>query len=297
MDVKREYEPESHGMEPSIKCLIRNICKESGELGNKPILHYHDHFEILYGISGVAARSFSDKTDYLRAGDLAIINARAPHDGTSNVDGTKYLVIKFLPEVLDVGGRILTDVRYLMPLWQKTIGLSPIIHADELAGSGIDELMREIIYEWDHKSRGYQSVIRSNIIKIFIWTLRNRCPAVDASDNLPESLYIAMQPAFEAAQSNLCDLTAKDAARLCGLSYSYFSRSFKKAFGMSFTAYYESVRLREAERLLLTTDHEITAIAADVGFSTTSYFIERFGTFYGTTPLAFRKSVKNAHKA
>ena len=87
-----------------------------------------------------------------------------------------------------------------MPLWQKAVGLSPIIHADELKGSGIDELMHEIMFEWEHKSRGYESVIRSNIIKIFIWTLRHRCPSIDASDDLPESLYIAMQPAFEAAQ-------------------------------------------------------------------------------------------------
>jgi len=291
MNIKHEYEPEAHGMEPSIKCIIQHICKENGKLGNQPILHYHDHFELLYGISGVAKRSYGDKVDYLCPGDLAIINTREPHDGTSDVDGTKYLVIKFLPEVLDIGGRALTDVRYLMPLWQKSIGYSSFIRKDELNGSGIDVLMREIIYEWEHKYRGYESIIRSNIIKIFIWTLRNRCPIADAGNELSDNLYLAMQPAFEAVQNQLCDLTAKDAARICGMSYSYFSRNFKKAFGLSFTAYHESVRLREAERMLLTTDKEITEIAAEVGFATTSYFIERFGVAYGTTPGAFRKSV------
>ena len=116
MNIKHEYEPSAFGMEPSIMCLIRHICEANGNLGTQPILHYHEHFEMLYGISGVAKRSFGDKTDYLRPGDLAIINARDAHDGTSDVENTKYLVVKFLPEVLDIGGRALTDVRYLMPL-------------------------------------------------------------------------------------------------------------------------------------------------------------------------------------
>ena len=296
MYIKHEYEPNAYGMEPAIKCLVRHICYESGGLGNTPILHYHDHYEMLFGISGVAKRSFGDKTDYLRPGDLAIINPREAHDGTSDVDGTKYLVIKFLPEVLGMSGRVLTDIRYLIPLWQRTFDYSPIIRADELKGSGIDELMREIMYEWEHKARGYESVIRSNIIKIFIWTLRNRCPSIDAKEELPDCIYAAMQPAFDAAQTHMTDFTAKDASKACNLSYSYFSRNFKKAFGISFTAYHESVRLQEAERLLLTTDKEITEIAAEVGFATTSYFIERFRITYGTTPKLFRKSVKGAVK-
>ena len=195
-----------------------------------------------------------------------------------------------------MAGRATTDIRYLITQWQKTFDYSPIITADELRESGIDKLMEEIIYEWEHKAKGYESVIRSNLIKIFIWTLRKCCPDTGDGDNIPESLYAAMQPAFEAAEKNLTDFTAEDAAKLCNLSYSYFSRNFKKAFGMSFTAYHEKVRLQEAERMLFTTDKEITEIAAEVSFATTSYFIERFRIAYGTTPRAFRANVKRVRE-
>lgn len=84
----------------------------------------------------------------------------------------------------------------------------------------------------------------------------------------------------------------RDAAHACNLSYSYFSRSFKQLFGISFCAYPERLRLFEGERLLLTTDRDISGIALEVGFSTPSYFIECFRRHYGVAPGAFRAQVR-----
>ena len=293
-NVKLEFSPDHSGLEPSIMCNVRKINRYEGGLGNRPILHYHEHFEILYGISGVATCAFGDKTNYLKAGDLAIINSMKPHDGTSYVENTEYYVIKFLPEIINPIGRGSADIHFLMPHWQKNFDTSSVIAANELEGSGVDALIHEIMYEWTHKQRGYESIMRSNINKIFIWTLRNRCTDFNTDTGIPENLYVAMRPAVDAAHRNFTDFSAEDAAKLCNLSYSYFSRNFKKAFGMSFTSYHESLRLGEAERMLLTTEKDITEIAAEVGFATTSYFIERFRTVYGVTPRTFRKSVKGS---
>ncbi len=294
-NAKLEFNPDQNGFEPTIMCTVRNINSRMGNLGTKHILHYHKHFEILYGISGVAKCSFGDRAEYLKAGDLAFINSMKAHDGTSNVDNTKYFVIKFLPEVIKPKGIASADIHYLMPQWQKTFDSSSLITAEELEGSGIDALIHEIMHEWNHKQRGYEFIMSSNIRKIFIWTLRKRCADFNADTGISESLYAAMQPAVEAAHRNFTDFSAYDAANLCSLSYSYFSRNFKKAFGMSFTAYHESARLNEAERMLLTTEKGITEIAAEVGFATTSYFIERFRKVYGATPGTFRVNGKSGH--
>ena len=60
----------------------------------------------------------------------------------------------------------------------------------------------------------------------------------------------------------------------------------------SFCAYLERLRLFEGERLLLTTDRDISGIALEVGFSTPSYFIECFRRHYGVAPGAFRAQVR-----
>ena len=60
----------------------------------------------------------------------------------------------------------------------------------------------------------------------------------------------------------------------------------------SFTEYVNGIRISESERLLVTTNKSITDIALDVGFSTTSYFIERFKKQIHLTPKQFRKNYR-----
>lgn len=72
------------------------------------------------------------------------------------------------------------------------------------------------------------------------------------------------------------------------MSYSYFSRTLKKTMGKSFTDYVNLIRISKSEFLLTTTDKPITDIALEVGFSTSSYYIEQFKKFKTLTPKKFR---------
>jgi AraC-like DNA-binding protein len=85
------------------------------------------------------------------------------------------------------------------------------------------------------------------------------------------------------------NITTYDAADYVNLSYSYFSRLFKQNMGIGFTDYLNSVRISEAERLLVKTEKSMTEIAMDTGFSTSSYFILKFRQKNNISPLAYRK--------
>ena len=52
-------------------------------------------------------------------------------------------------------------------------------------------------------------------------------------------------------------------------------------------------KLKEAEKLLLTTDHSITEIAFEAGFSTVSHFIARFKAEKGITPHKLRMKLRS----
>lgn len=290
MDAKLEWRPNEQGFEDAIMCLT---CKYSASERRKRYSpHYHDHIEMLFGIDGVATVIIGGKWYRLGKGDLVIINAKYAHDVICEEGECEYHVVKFLPEALYLQGRSLAGIRYLLPLWQKELDHDPVVEAEKMSGSGIDSLIREIMEEWQGRSRGFEAVIYADIMKIFVWMIRRREQSGVKRAELTSELQSALGCAIEQAQKHLCDFSAADAARACNLSYSYFSRSFKKAYGVSFSAYFESIRLREAERLLLTTERDITDIAAAVGFATTSYFIERFRISYGTTPRAFRENQK-----
>ena len=58
-------------------------------------------------------------------------------------------------------------------------------------------------------------------------------------------------------------------------------------------AYLEEVRIRIAKNLLASTENRITDIALNLGFSSSSYFSQRFKTLTGITPYDYRMMLRN----
>ncbi len=72
-------------------------------------------------------------------------------------------------------------------------------------------------------------------------------------------------------------------ARLVGLSPYYVHRVFEREVGLPPHVYLESVRIRQAQRLLAQ-GYPIAQVAADLGFSDQSHLTRRFTRFLGITP-------------
>jgi AraC-like DNA-binding protein len=85
------------------------------------------------------------------------------------------------------------------------------------------------------------------------------------------------------------DLRLHTLARECGLSVSYFARSFKRSFGSSVHRYFILQRVEAAQSLLLRSDHSLAAIALETGFSDQAAFSRTFGAIVGTSPGRWRR--------
>ncbi|HCQ8367396.1 TPA: helix-turn-helix domain-containing protein [Klebsiella oxytoca] len=55
------------------------------------------------------------------------------------------------------------------------------------------------------------------------------------------------------------------------------------------------VRMNQAAKLIIRSDHQIGIIASLVGYSSTSYFIKTFKDYYGITPKQFNIGIKENH--
>ncbi len=82
-----------------------------------------------------------------------------------------------------------------------------------------------------------------------------------------------------------------DLAALCFMSYSTFSRNFKKIFNLSPSDYIMKLRIENAKLLLKNTDKNISSIAQDCGFFDLSHFSHYFYKFEKTTPMKYRKNI------
>lgn len=277
-----------------VQCIVMNLRKNS-EISHFNY-HYHDYIELLYGLDGDASVWHSGRSYTLKSGDLVVINSREPHTVTSNQGQSSYIVIKFMPQILYAAEQSVFEFKYIIPFIVDDDRYDKIFLKSEIENSDIPEIMKEIILEWEKKEYGYEVALRIYVIKIVLWLIRrwhaeNEENNSDAAD---ESSYAirSIQKSIEYARENFNTATTLEAAEKCNLSYSYFSRIFKKVMKKSFTEYVNHIRITEAQRLLIGTDKSITDIAFDIGFSTTSYFIECFKAQTSITPKQFRKNYR-----
>jgi len=86
-------------------------------------------------------------------------------------------------------------------------------------------------------------------------------------------------------------LLLAELAALAGLSEFHFARMFKQTMGMAPHQYVMNARMIQAESLLRGSALDITSIALECGFSSTSHFSNRFKSLRGMTPTALRQQI------
>ncbi|MBA3707498.1 MAG: helix-turn-helix transcriptional regulator [Planctomycetes bacterium] len=78
-------------------------------------------------------------------------------------------------------------------------------------------------------------------------------------------------------------------ARLCHLSTDHFSLLFKRRFGQTPARYIQERRIERAAERLLTTDEDISAIAAACGFANRYHFTRVFALRMSCAPANYRR--------
>ena len=89
-------------------------------------------------------------------------------------------------------------------------------------------------------------------------------------------------------QYYMLDLDLDKVASICGYSPSYFSRSFRKYFGINFVQYLQQVRLENAKQLLKSSTMTVAEISEKTGFQSLSYFSTIFKRETGVSPNQYR---------
>ena len=88
-------------------------------------------------------------------------------------------------------------------------------------------------------------------------------------------------------------IQVRGAARICGMSESYFMSFFKRVTGLSFMEYLNHYRIERAQALLANTDDSMASISQEMGFCDQSYFGAVFRRVIGMTPATYRRRFRN----
>ncbi|MBQ7974444.1 MAG: helix-turn-helix domain-containing protein [Clostridia bacterium] len=278
---------------PNIK-PFKHLATTTGRLCD---FHFHDHIEIFYCFGGRFSFWLAGETFEVGEGEVVIVAASQIHatSCTKTDKNSGYYTIQVQPSMIYDSSKITFELNYMQPFFSQSFSPRTIMPASDNCTKEISELITMIYDESVNMRYGYEFAIKSHLYKIFYTLLRywERLGINSNMDSDP-SLVIKIQSVMDYVTENFAeDITSEDMAKMAHMSYSYFSKVFKKITKQNFSKYLNQLRITEAQKLLLTTDKSITEIALDTGFSTSSYFIKQFKkSNSGVAPLQFKKAFK-----
>jgi AraC family transcriptional regulator len=88
-------------------------------------------------------------------------------------------------------------------------------------------------------------------------------------------------------------VTLEAVARACGMSRSHFARTFKRSTGMAPFEWMRHERINRAKQMLKGSDTPLICVAVECGFTDQSHFTRVFTKLVGTTPRAWRASMRH----
>ena len=252
--------------------------------------HIHDSFEILYCVQGGFHLTLGGREYPLQVGDLALVDPMEVHTTQSLSEGDNlYYVLKFAPEVLYSADQQLLEMNPLMTYLRLSNSHQKVFFARELSEGGMEQAIPQIYDEYRHKDYAYALAIRTLISGLFLWILR-KWHRDHPAQELDSAAAGQLAKALGYMEANYAqEITMSDAADECDMSYTAFSRFFSKYAQKGFAEALTQLRVKKSMLLLASTDLSVTDIAMQTGFSTTSYFIQRFKAQSGVTPRQFRE--------
>lgn len=255
------------------------------------VSHWHNFCEILLVLEGNASQQFFNKHFQIHKNDLIILNSGDVHSFKCNFnENTKILVLQFMPEYIYSNYFNSFQSTYIIPFINSS--KDRIFHLQEDSNSSqiIRNLMLLIHQEYQKKDPYYEIIIKGFLYQLIGTLIRNSILNSTSTVSQEKKLN-QLEGVLSYIESNFFEnITLTKAANLANMSYSYFSRFFRRSTGKNFTEYLDYVRICEAEKLLMSSDINISTAALEVGFSSASSFNKVYKKIRGFTPKCFKRT-------
>lgn len=256
-------------------------------------LTWHERLELLVPLDGPMRERMGDLVVDLQPGDVLVVDQLKPHQ-VVDMPGlkTRALVLSFLPECLFAPGCPPTDSAFLLPFFRKVEGRPQVLRTNSPRAGEAHEALRQLLVccfgdRDPHREAGCKAWL---LVLLHVLIREFRGSALERVELLRRQGQVRrLKPLFDRVREHYTEPPSLgEAAALCGMSPVAFSRTFRKASGMTLRRYLNHVRMTHAIELLEETAESIAEIASRLGFSDQSHFDRRFRQTFGRTPSRHR---------
>lgn len=252
-----------------------------------PNSHFHSSYEAYYLLSGERLFFLKDRTVVIKAGDLIIIQPNVLHrTADANYPEHEKIIMNFKEELFT--STLNRDfINSLHPLFKNDY---IVIHFSLKHRILIEELLHQIVQESQDKKSTYQTYVQSLIIQLLIQSSRH----LEEYEIEPLEYLNPMHERISEVVRYINthykkDLSLQYLSDKFYVSPYYLSRAFKEVTGFAFVEYLNSVRVKEAIKLLAESNLKVNLIATKVGFGSITNFGRVFKQLTGHAPLYYRK--------
>lgn len=265
--------------------IIQNKVESSFSM---PSNHYHDAYEIYYLMEGERYYFIKDRTYHVIKGDIVFINIYDLHK-TLNVSSSSHvrILINFKKDFIEKALQDYKDIDILQCFGSGINVIRPSI-AEQ---ANTEALLNRMLAEERKKQYGYNSYLKLLLCELLIFINRHIKKNPVNTFEYANPVHKKMSEIASYINAHYQEsLSLNKLSSKFYISPYYLSRSFKEATGFSFVEYLNSVRIKEAQKLLRETSSNITEVAEKVGYDSISHFGRVFKDIAGVSPLKYRKS-------
>lgn len=245
-------------------------------------LHWHNCVEIVYGFENSYQVHAGKQTFHLHNNDILFIPGRVMHDfNMVNQQSCLYFIqFKLSAVISEYSSSILNPTNDIILIQKNSF---PQLHKE------IASHIEYIIEEFDKKYAGYESMIFSNLYNIHALVERNypiisHLPIYKESDYYLDFLTKILQYISDNYQK---DISIDSVAKEFGFNNKYFGRLFHKYIGTYFNDYINELRIRKIMEKLTPDTKDITSLAYNHGFKSSSTFYRAFNKINNCSPREY----------
>lgn len=253
-------------------------------------IHYHDEIELILITGGSLKCCVDGGQITAECGEVIFVDSRIPHWTESASEDCVYILLQFIPDEFEPGGRGVRNASHPLYRFARTGAQS----AQVIRDSAVVGALQNIWAEYVARKEGAGKFILSDLYYLIGWLERGGYLSADA---LPDDQSLQkLFPALDYIDRNYQnpELSLEEVSAVMGLNAAYFCRLFKRVSGRSFTEYLNFVRISKSEELLQNTAHTILEISMEVGFSSVSYYNRVFKQLKNCTPSVYRSAQYSA---
>lgn len=237
-------------------------------------VHWHEHLELLYILSGEGEFFCNQKSFCASAGETVVINGSEIHYMRSK-ERVKYICV------------------IINPVFFKNLNFENIILKSKIPQDPFVSLRFEKILSESRSKEPYFDMRIMGETYMLAAHLAAEYTEAKLSDSEYERLLSGMKKI-----NGILDYIhghygeAISTARLAKhfyLSEGYICHIFKEATGKTIISYLNEFRVEKAAVLLEKTEENVSVVAEKCGFENVTYFNKIFKRHFGTTPVCYRK--------